>query len=119
MNFEFDNDKPIYKQLLEQFKIAIVTNYYKSGDKLPSVRDLAIQLCINPNTIQRALQELEKEHLIFTKRTAGKFVTEDSSIIQQVRVEIAIEKIDRFVADMKKLHLTQDEVYQLLKERNK
>lgn len=117
MNFEFDEDKPIYKQLIEKFKLAIITNYYKSGDRLPSVRDLAMDSKVNPNTIQRALAELESEGLIFTKRTLGKFVTEDQDVIVKIKQEIANSKIETFISDMQKLHITAEEVIRLIEER--
>ena len=80
MEFEFDDDKPIYKQLVDKLKLEIVLGHFKSGEKLPSVRELSTMICVNPNTIQRSLAELEEEHLIYTKRTSGKFVTEDDDI---------------------------------------
>ena len=77
MNFEFDNNIPIYIQLVEQLKIYIISGNIDLGEKLPSVRDLSISFKVNPNTMQRALGELEELGLIYTKRTSGKFVTED------------------------------------------
>lgn len=117
MDFEFDDNKPIYKQLVDKLKIAIITGYYKSGDRLPSVRDLAMEISVNPNTIQRALGELENEHLIYTKRTLGKFVTDDLENIQKVRLEIGTMKVDNFISDMHLLEFERDEVIQLMKER--
>jgi len=115
MNFEFDDSKPIYKQLVEQFKIAIVTNTYGAGEKLLSVRDYALELRVNPNTINRALLELEDDGLIITKRTNGKFVTEDKKVIEKVKKELAKETIDKFIIDMNNLNISKKEIIELIK----
>lgn len=117
MNFEFDDDKPIYKQLVEKLKLEIVTGNYQSGDKLPSVREWSTLVKVNPNTIQRALVELENQKLIYTMRTAGKFVTDDKKVIQLVKKELAKEKVETFLDDMNMLGLSQKEIMSLLKER--
>ena len=117
MEFQFDDDKPIYKQLVEKIKLEIVLGHFKRGDKLPSDRELSTMIRVNPNTIQRALAELEEEKLIYTKRTSGKFVTEDGEIIHQVMKEMAKEKMETFIKDMKTLGLNIDDVIKLLKER--
>lgn len=115
MNFEFDDSKPIYKQLVEQFKIAIITNTYETGEKLPSVRDYALELRVNPNTINRALLELEDDGLIITKRTNGKFVTDDRKIIEKVKKELAKGTIDKFIIDMNNLNISKKEIIELIK----
>ena len=117
MEFEFDDDKPIYKQLVDKLKLEIVLGHFKSGEKLPSVRELSTMICVNPNTIQRSLAELEEDHLIYTKRTSGKFVTEDDDIIHQVKQELARDKINTFVSDMEILGLKTEDIIKLLKER--
>lgn len=117
MEFEFDDDKPIYKQLVDKLKLEIVLGHFKSGEKLPSVRELSTMICVNPNTIQRSLAELEEDHLIYTKRTSGKFVTEDDDIIHQVKQELARHKINTFVSDMEILGLKTEDIIKLLKER--
>lgn len=117
MEFEFDDDKPIYKQLVDKLKLEIVLGHFKSGEKLPSVRELSTMICVNPNTVQRSLAELEEDHLIYTKRTSGKFVTEDDDIIHQVKQELARDKINTFVSDMEILGLKTEDIVKLLKER--
>lgn len=117
MDFEFDDNKPIYKQLVEKFKLQIILGIFKPGEKLPSVRELSATIRVNPNTIQRSLFELEEAGLIYTKRTSGKFVTENQNIICQIKKELAIEKIDNFINDMNELGLNKGEVIKLLKER--
>lgn len=117
MEFEFDDDTPIYKQLVEKLKLEIVLGNFKTGDKIPSVRELSSMIRVNPNTIQRSLSELEQLGLIYTKRTSGKFITDDKGIIYQTKKELAIKKIDNFIKDMNTLGLDGDEVIKLLKER--
>lgn len=83
MNFIFDNDRPIYIQLVEQIKIYIISGKIELGSRLLSVRDLALQLQVNPNTVQKALTELEESKLIYTERTNGKFVTNDKKLVEK------------------------------------
>lgn len=116
MNIKFEDDKPIYKQLIEYLKIMIIKGEYKSGDKIPSVRELAVIIRTNPNTIQRALVELEKEKLIYTQRTLGKFVTDDENLIYQAKEKLAKEKIDRFLIDMNKMNITKEELLSFIKK---
>ena len=83
MAWNLDSDRPIYAQLLERIQLQIVSGIYAPGDKLPSVRDLAAEASVNPNTMQKAFAELERSGLIETKRTSGRFVTEDKNMITQ------------------------------------
>ena len=82
MEFVFDNNIPIYIQLLDYLKIYLISGVFKSGEKLPSVREFATTFKVNPNTMQKALSELESMKLIYTERTNGKFVTEDKELIE-------------------------------------
>ncbi|MBO4693202.1 MAG: GntR family transcriptional regulator [Clostridia bacterium] len=82
MGFDFNNNTPIYIQIAELIKVKIVSGNYQPGERLPSVRDLAVELKANPNTVQRALSDLENTGLILTERTNGKFVTTDVAEIQ-------------------------------------
>lgn len=119
MKFVFDDDKPIYKQLVEQLKIMIVNNVYKKGEKLPSVRDFAISIKVNPNTIQRALSELEDDGLIITQRTSGKFVTENEVIIKNLKKSLAHETIEKFLFDIAKLDISTEELIELIRSEGK
>lgn len=110
MDWIFDNDRPIYVQLVEQLKIAIVSGIYTSGQKLPSVRDLAVEIKANPNTVQRALVELENMGIIYTERTNGKFVTKEKALLEKIKQEIAKESYENFIQNMKKLGYTQKEI---------
>ena len=118
MNWIFDNDRPIYIQLVEQLKICIVTGIYKSGEKIPSVRELALETKVNPNTMQKALLELESSKIIYTKRTSGKYVTEDKNLIEKLRKDIAREKLYNFVNIMQKLGYTKEDIINFFKEED-
>ncbi|MEF9990534.1 MAG: GntR family transcriptional regulator [Romboutsia sp.] len=89
MNWEFDNNKPIYLQLVDILKLKIISGKLSAGSKLSSVRDMAEEAGVNPNTMQRALAELEREELVYSQRTSGRFVTEDEEKINLMRQTIA------------------------------
>ena len=103
MNFVFDNDRPIYIQLVEQLEKYIVSGKIGVGERLPSVRELALLTKVNPNTMQKALMELETEKLIYTERTNGKFVTTDQKLIQRHKEKFAEEKTEKYLKDMAEL----------------
>lgn len=116
MNFIFDNERPIYIQLVEQFKIYIVSGKINLGDRLPSVRDMALSLKVNPNTLQRALLELESEGFIYTERTNGKYVTDNKKFIDNKKREYAKDKVMKYFDDMKELGFDKDETLSYIKE---
>ena len=89
MNWQFSNDAPIYAQLIGQIRAGIVSGAFSPGERLPSVRDLAMEAGVNPNTMQRALAQLEAEGLVRTERTTGRFVTEDTALLENLRDEMA------------------------------
>lgn len=103
MKFNFDNNTPIYVQIVEQIKIAIISGDLKSGERLPSVRDLALESKVNPNTMQKALIELEETGLIYTERTNGKFITEDTALILSFKKEYADELSVKFLRGMQNI----------------
>lgn len=111
----FNNDRPIYMQLLEQLQVLIISGNINIGDKLPSVRDLALQFKINPNTVQKALQELENIGLIYTERTNGKFVVNDKNIIIKYREKFAKEKVSNYFKSMNELGFSREEAINYLK----
>lgn len=120
MTFTFDNTSPIYIQLVEQMKMHIVSGRLAPGERIPSVRELALLTKVNPNTMQKALAELEDLGLIFTERTNGKFVTEDTGLIENLRLEYARNLSEKYLTSMKSLGLTDSEVIDYLsKEVNK
>lgn len=115
MGFTFDNERPIYVQLVEQIRLKIVSGEYKMNEKLPSVRDFASKTKVNPNTVQRALVELEKEGLIYTESTSGKFVTNDEKIINDIKNNIIKSKVSTLINDMESLGITKEEIIKYFK----
>lgn len=107
MEFVFDNDRPIYIQLVEQLEKYIINGYFTPGAKIPSVRELASLTKVNPNTMQKALSELEIIGLIYTERTNGKFVTDDVKLISSRREKYAIDKAKKYLSDMEELGVSR------------
>ena len=118
MAWKFDDDRPIYTQLLEQIEMKIICGEYPPGSKMPSVRELASQAAVNPNTMQRALQELERNGLVETQRTAGRIVTENRQIIQNAKNIIAREKTVNYVRTMSNLGISKAEIIGYIDEIN-
>lgn len=116
MNYEFDNNIPIYIQLVERLKIDIISGKLKPGDRLPSVRDYALSLKVNPNTMQKALAELEEIKLIFTERTNGKYVTSDQKLIDKFREKYANELSNKYFLSMQSIGFNKKETINYLKE---
>lgn len=116
MPWNLDSSRPIYLQIIERVQMDIITGRYQPGDKLPSVRDLAQEAAVNPNTMQKALSELERSGLIYSQRTSGRFITEDKELIHQMKKELAAVEVSAFVAHMKQLGITPEEIRQLLAE---
>lgn len=120
MNIKFDNNIPIYLQIMNMVKKQIIRGEIKEGDKIPSVREFAEMLQINPNTIQRTFQELEREGIVITKRGMGRYVTEDSEKIMEVKQEMSKEIITNFLNGMKSLGFEEEEILKIvLKEIKK
>lgn len=114
MSWNFSDDRPIYIQLMEQIQLRIVSGIYKSGEKLPSVRDMAGDAAVNPNTMQKALTELERTGLVFSQRTSGRFITEDIDMIKSIRNNLAKDQIEKFLSNMKKIGYTKQETIELI-----
>lgn len=112
---EFDNQRPIYLQLLEEFKLKISTGQWQAGEKIDSVRSLARFYEVNPNTIQKALSELEREGLTETRRTAGRFVTDNTSLISDLEDDSFKKIADEFIEGAKNLNLEKDKAIDDLK----
>lgn len=111
---EFQSNTPIYLQLIDMIKLQIISGQLQPGEKLPSVRDLAMQYGVNPNTMQKALSELEWEKLVYTVRTTGRYVTEDADLIQKLRKELAELRIGEFFTELHKLGYSKAEIRRLL-----
>jgi DNA-binding transcriptional regulator YhcF (GntR family) len=114
MSWELKPDRPIYAQLIEQLELKICSGVYPIGSKLPSVRDLAQEASVNPNTMQRALTRLEEDGLLLTNRTSGKFVTEDVNMIQQAKNKLAQEQVQEFIKKITDLGLKNHEILTIL-----
>lgn len=114
MLWNLDSDRPIYLQIVETIQRQIVSGAYQPGDKLPSVRELAGDAGVNPNTMQKAFAELERNSLVVTQRTAGRSVTEDTHLIAEIRDKLAKEQIRTFFRQMKELGYRTEEAAALL-----
>ncbi len=110
------SDRPVFIQIIEKLKLDIVTGVYPPGDKLPSVRDLASEASVNPNTMQRAFSELERAGLVYTQRTNGRFITEDQNMIYQLKEQMAVDAISTFLKNMELLGFSGKEAAELLME---
>lgn len=116
MSITFDSNIPIYLQVQENIEMTIITGIKKPGEKLDSVRDLALYYGVNPNTIQRALNELERSGLIYTQRAVGKYVTLDEKLIIEFKKRISIEKVKEFISRMVELGNEKEEIIQLIQQ---
>lgn len=114
MSWNFNDERPIYLQLMEQIQLRIVSGIYKVGEKLPSVREMASDASVNPNTMQKALTELERTGLVYSQRTSGRFITEDSNMIKDIRNGLAREQIEKFLYNMEKIGYTKQETIELI-----
>ncbi|MGI6279368.1 MAG: GntR family transcriptional regulator [Acutalibacteraceae bacterium] len=117
MAWDFSNDKPIFQQLIDIITMRIISGRYKPGDRLDSVRDLAVEAGVNPNTMQRALNEIESIGLIYVKRGDGRYITEEQEILNKVRAEYINKYVDEFVAKMSALGLSNDDILKALNLR--
>lgn len=116
MQWKFDGNAPIYTQLVDQMKLGIVSGEWIPGQRIPAVRELAVDAGVNPNTMQRALQELERQGLMFSQRTSGRFVTEDREMIEDAKRTLANRHISAFIRQMQALGYTRQQIVALLEE---
>ena len=116
MAWELNADRPIYAQLVDTLRLRILTGYYEAGGKLPPVRELAAEAAVNPNTMQRALAELETDGLVYTQRTSGRFVTDDRQMLEELRQQLARRQLEKLLADMKELGYSPGETARLLEQ---
>ena len=119
MQWHFCADQPIYTQIIDQITRAILSGVFAPGERLPAVRELAMQAGVNPNTMQRAMAQLESTDLIYAQRTAGRFVTEDDQIIAAARDDLAAKRITEFLHSMAELGYDAAQVQQLLLQQNR
>ena len=116
MEYQFTNDKPIYLQLIDYFKAQIISGELPEASRLDSVRDLAVTAKVNPNTMQKALSELERMGLVRTERTSGRFITDDKEKIKSMKEELAKTEIEEFIDKMKSLGFDKEEVIKIINE---
>jgi len=114
MPWELKSDRPIYSQLIEHIELMICSGVYPLGSKLPSVRDMAQEAAVNPNTMQRALVKLEEDGLIITHRTSGRSITEDARMIEMAKTKLAQEHISEFLGKMQLMGFEQTEILTII-----
>ena len=115
MEWKFTEDRPIWQQLSQQIARQILIGVYPPGSKLPPVRELAAQAGVNPNTMQRALAELERTGLVYTQRTAGRFVTEDVAVVDSAKQELAHQQVGAFLRRMERMGYDREQAAQLVR----
>ncbi|WP_047980959.1 GntR family transcriptional regulator [Ornithinibacillus contaminans] len=116
MNVTFNNRDPVYVQVVQHFKEQIATGGFEAGQEIPSRRELANQLKINPNTAQRAYKEMEEQGLIFTERNLPSRITKDETVIKKVREELILGAVDSFIESVQSINVPLDEALQLVKD---
>lgn len=116
MSFKLNSDKPVYLQIMEQIELDILSGKYKPGDKFPSVRELASHAMVNPNTMQKALSELERNGLVYSQRTSGRFITDNKELLETMKRDIAKKEVQDFITHMKTLGFTNKEIQTLIAE---
>ena len=116
MDWNFKNGIPIYTQIVDELTMRIASGAYAPGDKLASVRELAMDAGVNPNTMQRALSELERRGLVHSERTSGRFVTNDESILKELHRELAARYLDEFKEKLHKIGMSDEEIKEYMKE---
>ena len=117
MDYNFTTDKPIYLQIMDVFRTSIVSGELKPGDRVASVRDLAMQAKVNPNTMQKALSELEREGLVVSERTTGRFITEDEKLIETLKKNLVETEMEAFLKKMEKLNISTEFILQFLADK--
>lgn len=110
MPWDLDNDRPIYLQLMERIQRDIIKGVYQPGGKIPPVRELALEAAVNPNTMQKALSELERSGLVYSQRTSGRFITEDKVLLKRIKDELAREQIEQFFENMRQLGFNEEDI---------
>lgn len=113
--WNFSNDRPVYVQIMDEIKMRIVSGRYAPGERIPSVRDLAEEARVNPNTMQKALSEIERDGYIISLRTSGKYVTDNVDMINSLKDSRAESVIRRFAGEMTNMGISMDETIAMLR----
>lgn len=116
MSWNLSSERPIYAQIMERITLDIVSGIYLPGARLPSVRDLAQDAGVNPNTMQKALSELERTGLVISKRTSGRFITEDLTMVEKTKQNLASMQIREFLEKMEHIGFTKEAIIQLIEQ---
>jgi len=118
LTVKFNNRDPVYVQVIRHFKEQIAKGYFEPGQEIPSRRELANQLKINPNTAQRAYKEMGEQGLIFTEGNMPSCITKDEAVLKSVREELIIEAVDLFLGSIKSIDVPLSEVLELVKKKH-
>lgn len=116
MGWSFTSDRAVYLQIAERIKLSVLSGEYPPGEQIPSVRQLALEAAVNPNTVQRAFSELEQQGIILCQGTLGRFVTHDTAIIESCRQELAQRYTLKFLQDMTTLGITREQAISMIEE---
>lgn len=116
MSWNLSSERPIYAQIMERITLDIVSGIYLPGARLPSVRDLAQDAGVNPNTMQKALSELERTGLVISQRTSGRFITEDLTMVEKTKQNLASMQIRELLEKMEHIGFTKEAIIQLIEQ---
>ncbi len=116
MAWSFTSDKLIYMQIADRIILSVLSGEYPPGAQIPSVRQLALEAAVNPNTVQHAFAHLENEGIIISKGTVGRYVTEDANVIESSRQKLAEQTVKAFAKGIQPLGITKEEIIKLLEE---
>ena len=116
MDWNFKNGIPIYSQIVDEMTMRIASGIYEPGEKLPSVRDLAMDAGVNPNTMQRALAELERRGLVYSERTSGRFVTKEEAVLKSLHEELAKKYFQELAEKLRKIGMSGEEIASAVKK---
>ena len=119
MPWNLNSERPIYFHIMERITMDIISGIYKPGEKLPSVRELAQEAGVNPNTMQKSLSELERTGLLYSQRTSGRFITEDMTMIEKTKTDLASEQIKEFLKKMEYIGFTKQATIKLIEQLEK
>lgn len=116
MPWTLDESRPIYLQLMDRIEQDIISGTYQPGDRIPSVRELAVEAAVNPNTMQKALSELERSGLLYAQRTSGRYITDDKELLQQTKEKMARKHIRQYIRSMTSIGYSAEEACDLLRK---
>ena len=115
MEWSFKEGIPIYTQIIDKVKTSIASGLYEPGSKLPPVRDMALEAGVNPNTMQKAFAQLEREGLLYPVRTSGRFITEEKEVLDNLKKNLGREYIEELFDNLKRLGMTREEIVDAVK----